>query len=139
MLRCDVLCLLCCAVLRHPAAVGMLLLLHATRRGKESASTAVLSLPAVQPSCPTVYPRLLHMHLAVGRQQVSLLAETSHASSHAPHAVQVLVNGVPLGFAAQDVDRPVCAAIGGPGAGKPPLCASINERLFNGTCTWWYA
>ncbi|KAI7845584.1 hypothetical protein COHA_000872 [Chlorella ohadii] len=51
----------------------------------------------------------------------------------------VLVNGVPLGFAAQDVDRPVCAAIGGPGAGKPPLCATINERLLNETCTWWYA
>lgn len=52
---------------------------------------------------------------------------------------QVLVNGVPLGMAAQDVDRPVCAAIGGPGDGKPPLCASINGRLLSENCTWWYA
>lgn len=52
---------------------------------------------------------------------------------------QVLVNRVPLGMAAQDVDRPVCAAIGGPGDGKPPLCASINARLLSENCTWWYA
>lgn len=51
----------------------------------------------------------------------------------------VLVNGVTLGMAAQDVDRPVCAAVGGPGDGKPPLCASINARLLSENCTWWYA
>lgn len=51
----------------------------------------------------------------------------------------MLVNGVPLGLAGQDVDRPVCAAIGGPGEGKPPLCGAINERLLSENCTWWWA
>jgi len=44
-----------------------------------------------------------------------------------------------MGLELQDVDRPICVAIGGPGPDKPPLCSTINDRLLEENCTWWFA